>query len=439
MSSLSGKRVTVVGLGRFGGGVGVTRWLCGQGADVTVSDAAGADSLTDSVAQLEGLDVTLHLGSHDEADFLDAELLVVNPAIPRDMPLLAAADHAGVERTTEINLFMERCPAAMVGITGSVGKSTTTAMTGAILAPRRKTYVGGNIGGSLLDSLADMTAADVVVLELSSFQLEDLPRISQSPHVVCVTNLHPNHLDRHGTMEAYAAAKQNIFAFQQAGDVLILNEADPRTRDWARLARGRVEYFSPAGEPFELSVPGPHNQANAQAAAAIARQFGIDRDAASASLREFGGLEHRLQHVAQRGGVDFYNDSKCTTPEGVIVAANAFDPGTSVVIVGGYDKGVPFEEMGRVLAGRARAVVAIGATAESILAAVRNAAADQSPAVHHADSLAEAVAWAARQARPGDAVLLSPGCASYDMFANFQQRGQRFCELVRDLPDPSDT
>ncbi len=260
-ANLAGKAVTVVGLGRFGGGVGVTRWLCRQGARVTVSDLAPEKELSESVDALAGLDVALHLGGHDEADFVSAELLVVNPAVPKDLPPLAAAMAAGVPRTTEINLFLqglERCRAPMVGVTGSIGKSTTTAMIGAILERKRPTHVGGNIGRSLLEDLPTIAPDHVVVLELSSFQLEDLPLIGISPHVAVVTNLAPNHLDRHHTMEAYADAKKNIFRFQSADDMLVLNAADPIVSTWAAEAPGRVATFDPApvDHPFKLAVPG---------------------------------------------------------------------------------------------------------------------------------------------------------------------------------------
>ena len=427
---LAGVKVTVIGLGRFGGGVGVTRWLCEQGAAVTVTDQAGEDKLAESIQSLDGLDVSFHLGGHDREDFLAAELLIVNPAVPKDMPLLASAAAAGVPRTTEINLFLQRCAAPMVGVTGSVGKSTTTAMIGEILRRRRTTHVGGNIGVSLLEELPRILPDHVVVLELSSFQLEDLPIIGVSPHVAVVTNLAPNHLDRHGTMEAYAAAKKNLFAFQTGQDVLILNAADPIVSRWAAQAPSRVEMFDPSGEPFELSVPGAHNQANAQAAWTAARQFGIDRATAAEALRDFPGLPHRLQFVTRRDGVRYFNDSKCTTPSGAIVALEAFAPRQAVIIVGGYDKHVGFEQLGQAMAARAKAVVALGATREAILAAVHAHQTGGQPPVERAEDLPAAVALARKHAAAGDVILLSPACASYDMFTNYEHRGAAFVELV---------
>ena len=428
-ASLAGRRVTVVGLGRFGGGIGVTRWLCSQGAEVTVSDRAGADDLSGSVAQLDGLDVKLHLGGHDLDDFLQADLLVVSPAIPADIPPLAAA-HAGVPRTTEMNLFLERCGAPIVGITGSVGKSTTTAMIGEILSRRLAVHVGGNIGKSLLGDLEAIEPDHVVVLEMSSFQLEQTEAIGISPAVALVTNLAPNHLDRHGTMAAYARAKQNIFRFQGESDLLILNSADEMLDGWAGLAPGRVEFFDPGGERFDLRVTGEHNQINAQAAWAVAREFGIARASAAEALRDFRSLPHRLQLVAEGRGVSYYNDSKCTTPGGLIVALEAFEPRTVILIAGGSDKDVSFDEMGAAVARRAKALVVLGATAGKIAATVENSRCAPEPSVHIADDLEGAVATAAGLAGEGDVVLLSPACASYDMFTNYQQRGDRFVQLA---------
>lgn len=436
---LASRRVTVLGLGRFGGGVGVTKWLCSRGARVTVSDLAPDEKLAESVAALDGLDVELHLGGQREQDFTEADLVVVSPAVPPEAEPLRLADAAGVARTTEINLFVARCRAPIVGITGAVGKSTTTAMAGAVLAEARTTHVGGNIGRSLLGELDAIAPDHVVVLELSSFQLERLPEIAVSPHVALVTNLIPNHLDRHGTMEAYAAAKKNLFRYQRRGDVLILNRADPATAPWAsEAAEGvKVEWFDPSDEPFDLSVVGAHNQANAQAAWAIARQFGVSRERAAAALKAFAGLDHRLQFVGEFDGVRYFNDSKCTTPEGAIVAAGAFEPGTAVMILGGYDKQVSFEALGAALAARAKAVVTVGATADAIAAAVlagiaaRKTGESEGPAVLRADSLEGAVELARGAADRGDAVVLSPACASYGMFLNYEQRGRRFIEWVQ--------
>ncbi len=429
----SGKRVVVMGLGRFGGGVGVTRWLCRQGAEVTVTDLATAGELTDSLAQLEGLDVTLHLGGHDEADLDRCDLLVVNPAVPTEAPLLAAARTRGVAMTTEINLFLQRCPAPIAGVTGSVGKSTVAAMAAAAVATRTTTHLGGNIGRSLLEALADGAIAPdhAVVLELSSFQLDHTPLVGLSPHVALVTNLQPNHLDRHGTMAAYAAAKRNIFRYQQPGDVAIVNADDPALADWATGGPARRETFSAAGEPFELAVPGSHNQLNAQAAWAIARAMGVARADAAAAMAGFAGLPHRLAKVGERDGVCYYDDSKATTPAGAIVALNSFPAGRIVAIVGGYDKHVPLEALCEMLRRRCKAVVATGQVGGQIADGVaKRLAGGTGPHIEVAEAFDDAVATAVAAAAAGDVVLLSPACASYDQFANYVERGRRFAELI---------
>jgi len=435
-AGLSGRKVTVVGLGRFGGGLGVTRWLCGQGARVTVSDKAPAAALSESVKALARLEVALHLGGHDEADFLRADLVVVNPAVPKDMPLLAAADAAGIPRTTEINLFLERCEAPVVGITGTAGKSTTAAMTAEILSRRFVTHLGGNIGGSLLESLSSIAGEHVVVLELSSFQLEDLPLVGISPQVALLTNLAPNHLDRHGTMEAYVQAKKNILKFQSAQDVMILNRACDASSQWAAEAPGRIDWFEPSGEPFGLSLMGDHNQANAQAAWAAARQFGLDRRTAAEALAKFQALPHRLSFVVERDGVRYFNDSKCTTPQGAVHAVSAFEPRRVVILVGGYDKAVTFNSLGAALAKRAKAVIAMGQTKDKIVAAVEANRSGELPVVALAEDLPAAVEVAQGHAAPGDAILLSPACASFGMFANYEERGDAFVRLVTGrIPD----
>ncbi|MFW6145717.1 MAG: UDP-N-acetylmuramoyl-L-alanine--D-glutamate ligase [Planctomycetota bacterium] len=431
MVDLSNKRVLVMGLGRFGGGVGVTRWLVGQGARVTVTDLATAEELAESLARLDGLDVTLRLGGHDDVDLDTCDLLVVNPAVPLDAPLLQAARRRGVAMTTEINLFLRRCPARVVGITGSVGKSTTAAMAAALLAAGCRSHLGGNIGRSLLAELADGAIGpdDVVVLELSSFQLDWTPAAGLSPSVALVTNLVPNHLDRHGRFAAYAAAKKNIFRFQTAGDTLILPADDATLAPWADEAPGQVRWFG-EDAPFDLRVPGGHNQRNAQAAWAVGHVFGIERADADAALAAFTGLPNRLALVTERDGVRYYDDSKATTPDGALVALNSFEPGRIVAIVGGYDKKVPLDALADTLASRCKAVIATGEVGPLLAALVEQRRTGDAPEVVVAPLFDDAVRAARAAAGGGDVVLLSPACASYDQFPNYIARGERFARLV---------
>jgi len=451
--NIAGKRITVMGLGLFGGGLGIARYLVRHGARVTVTDLRTEDQLEESVRALKGLSVVLKLGGHDPADFTDADRIFVNPAVPKTSEYLALARNNGVPLDTEMNLFFRECPSPILGVTGSNGKTTTTALFGAML--RRadpSTLVGGNIGGSLLDELEALRSDVPVVLELSSFQLEDLRAIQRSPQISVVLNLTPNHLDRHGTMEAYAAAKRTILDYQTCDDLAVLNAEDPIVREWKAACKGRILFFgmerTSAGGAFvekglivfeegrrrvplcrvdELRLLGNHNLRNALAATVAACAFGAPPEAIGGALRTFEGVEHRLELVREIDGVRYYNDSIATTPESTVAALRAFDAPV-VLIAGGYDKGISFDELGGIIAERTRALILIGATAGRIASAVRPYVSDLS--ISECDTLPEAVRLAANLAHSGDVVLLSPACASYDMFRNFEDRGRQFKEIV---------
>lgn len=473
-STFQGKKVLVQGLGRFGGGVGVSRWLVEQGAEVTVTDVAGAEELAESVARLADLGgrISFKLGGHDVGDFVSCDLLVTNPAVDKaaSEPVQAAL-RAGVAWTTEMNLFVERCRGFTIGVTGSVGKSTTTtliyeAIRAGIegnaefriqnseltsLAPR--VFLGGNIGKSLLAELPNIRPQDLVVLELSSFMLEDTPMVRWSPNLAVVTNLFANHLDRHHTMAEYAAAKQNILKFQGRGDRVILNDDHEVIRGWAELARGQVVKYTTRGVgALNLVMPGEHNQSNARAALAVLEMIPIpfNREAAVGAIERFGGLKHRLELVhselvagGEGGGpgrvVRYYNDSKATSPEASLTALSAFGVGTAIFIVGGYDKHIDLGPFAARLAERAGGVIGIGQTGEAIVAAVRAAA-----AMGGAGGAGERLAYAgkleaalplARQWLAGagglEAVVLSPASASWGQFSNYEARGDRFGALAR--------
>lgn len=442
-----------MGLGRFGGGVGVTRWLVGQGARVLVTDREPAEKLADSVEQVRLPEVTLRLGEHRREDFTDTDFVVVNPAVPDSSEFVQAARQAGVAITTEINLFVERCRGTMVGITGSVGKSTTTAMTAHLLEKTlagRRVWVGGNLGMSLLDSIANIAERDVVVLELSSFQLERTPLVRWSPHIAAITNISPNHIDWHGSYAAYCAAKLNIVRFQKPerdeiiiGDVPNLREMfDQMFGDVSGIWRAGLDGAAPravqqstpavdcddrrvAWPSVALGVPGSHNRQNAAVALAIGHTLGVDGDAGCAALGDFYGLPHRLQRVTIREGVTYFNDSKSTTPESAITAMNAIE-GSLIVILGGYDKGSDLTPAARVAAQRARFAACLGQTGATVAAQVRSAGGN----AEVFDTIEAAVGACRSMARPGDTVLLSPACASWDMFTDYRERGERFAKLV---------
>ncbi len=452
MMPLKGRRVLVMGLGLFGGGVGAVRYLYREGARVTVTDLRPAHDLSESLGVLEGLPVRFRLGGHDEEDFRQADLIVANPAVPRSSPFLQTAEAADVPITTEVCLFVECCAAPVVGVTGSSGKTTTTSLVGAMLrrgAPHA--LVGGNIGGSLLDRLDEITPDRSVVLELSSFQLDRLGDLSWSPQIAVVTNFAPNHLDVHGSLEAYRHAKRQIVAYQRREDWAVLNADDTEVIGWADSGEGRCLLFSlesglergvfiregeirhtfegperTVGPTSDLQITGRHNLANALAASAAALCRGVPEREIAEALRSFPGVEHRLERVVEIGGVTYYNDSVATSPDRTRVALEALSGGI-VLIAGGYDKGLAFGALGLVIGQKVSDLILLGKTADAIAASVPGEAPTR---IHRVISLEEAVATAAELARPGGAVLLSPASASYDMFRNFEERGRLFKDRV---------
>lgn len=433
MQDVRNKHVVVAGLGHFGGNVAAARWLVEQGAKVLVTDKAPADKLADSLAQLAGLDIDYRLGEHREGDFAAADLVVASPAVPPSNPYLLAAKAAGVPVTTEIRLFVERCPATVVGVTGTKGKSTTTAMLGEVLRRRYTTWVGGNIGKSLLPELGRIDKTHLVVLELSSFMLDYLEPMRWSPHVAAVTMIAPDHLEWHGSQEAYLAAKGNLFRFQRPDDVAVAPEDSPPAVALAQLSPGRqVRYGVEGRRAFDLALPGRHNQLNAQGAFAAAEVLGATWDEAQTALRDFPGLPHRLQLVYEAYGLRYFNDSIATIPEAAVAALDAFPPKRVLQIVGGSDKKLPLTALCGALCERAKAVLCIGHLGPAIADHLAQSPSQKCAPAYQCGDLATAVKMAREIAVPGDVVLLSPGCASYDQFVNFQDRGDTFARLARE-------
>jgi UDP-N-acetylmuramoylalanine--D-glutamate ligase len=432
MLEIRDKRVTVVGLGHFGGQVAAARWLVEQGAQVLVTDKATPDKLADSIKQLEGLPIELRLGEHRLEDFTRADLIVASPAVPLSNEYLRAAREAGVPITTEIRLFVERCPATILGVTGTKGKSTTSALLGRMLEKRFTTFFGGNIGRSLLPELGKIDKTHLVVLELSSYMLEHLGAMRWSPHVSVVTMLAADHIEWHGSLAAYLEAKKNIVRYQRPDDFAILNEENPEGMALARETRARVVPFGVEGRrPFELLLPGRHNQLNAQAAYAAASVMGISWDEAQAAAGSFPGLPHRLQMVHESGGVRYYNDSIATIPEAAVAALESFPSKCVIQIVGGYDHHLPITAMCSALVDRAKAVLCIGQTGDQIADVLAGSPHASAAAVYRCGDLATAVRLARQIAVPHDVVLLSTGYKSYDQFANFEERGQAFARFAR--------
>jgi UDP-N-acetylmuramoylalanine--D-glutamate ligase len=486
----AGKNVLVMGLGRFGGGVDAAKFAHSAGAKVTITDLLSMGELSDSIDQLKELDdIEYHLGSHDRNDFEKTDVVIVNPAVPEDNEFVRLARTCSKLVTSQIEIFFELCPATIIGITGANGKSTTTALTAHLLRSARQitnhqlpitnnqlpitgyrlpvtsyktVWLSGNIGNEpLLTRLEKIGLDDLVVLELSSFQIEQLARIKAAPKLALLTNLTPNHLDRYGTFENYCAAKENIFKFQKldkkAPAVSIFNAEDKVSAEWFERYKndtGRTCIkFSTNDVPDEIRkffpLPGRANLSNLAAALSIARYFGVTDKAVKTCLPSFKALPHRLELVAEINGVRWYNDSKATTPESAITALDAFDqparcdavaPRRVIIIAGGYDKNIPFNEFGQKIAEKAKAAILLGQTAPKIADAVKKKLTtevtentEKTTKIKIVDSLDEAVELAKQLADKDDIVLLSPACASYDMFDNFEHRGQEFRKIVRQM------
>lgn len=483
---LAGVRCLVVGLAREGRAL--ARYLAEHGAAVTVTDARPAGALEEACAALAGLSLEFALGGHALSLLDEAQILFVSPGVPLEIPLLAEARRRGLPLSSETRLFTRLCPAPIAGITGSSGKTTTTVLTSRMLAGRQRVWMGGNIGQPLIGSLAGepgIEAQDLVVMELSSFQLEffapwpppaaALARRAiayggperlfdpsgWSPHLAAVLNITPNHLDRHGTMAAYVAAKEQILAHQQPDDLAVLNWDDATTRRMGLAARQRVVWFSleePVAEGAwlrgeelvlslgeregvvcrmgEMRLRGRHNVANVLAASALAVAAGASLEAVRQEATTFAGVEHRLELVRTRDGVRWYNDSIATSPERAVAALRSFDE-PIILLAGGRDKHLPWEEMAGLVWRRVHHLVLFGEAAGSIAAAMEHARPPGEQValagLHHAGNLERAVEIAAGIARPGDVVLLSPGGTSFDAYADFVARGEHFRQLVRAL------
>jgi UDP-N-acetylmuramoylalanine--D-glutamate ligase len=443
---VAGRRALVIGLAREG--LDLTRFLAAHGASVVVTDRKSPIELAEAMDQLRDARVAYRLGGHSIQDLDGVDVVYASPGVPPEHELLQAARAKHIQLSSLVELFFALCPAPILGITGSAGKSTTTSLVGDIFAAAgRDVFVGGNIGRPLLGKLEEMSPSSWVVMELSSFQLEPL---QVSPHIAVITNVTPNHLDRHPSMEAYWAAKGQILAHQGPSDCAVLNADDAwtlRYRPKARLLRfsmqGVVEGAYLAGqqlmllgEPLldvsEVPLRGRHNLANVLAAATAAHAAGIDRHFIRPAVRAFKGVPHRLQTVGERNGVTFVDDSIATAPERSIAALRAYDE-PLVLIAGGRDKHLPMGEWASLIARRVRHVVLLGEMSQLVAGALKAADASYT-AISRAATMGEAVTQAAGVARSGDVVLLSPGGTSYDMYSDFEERGRDFARAVSELP-----
>jgi UDP-N-acetylmuramoylalanine--D-glutamate ligase len=415
--------VTALVVGAARSGIALANYLARTGEAVRVVDRKPARELREAISQMPA-GVDFHLG--DESGALDGvDVVYASPGVPWDAQLLNDARARGLRVSSEIDLFLKLCPGSVVGITGTNGKTTTTALTGVVLAAGdRPVVVGGNIGDTVLDRLVEITPNHWVVLELSSFQLEsvDWPHL----HVGVILNITPDQLDRHGTFERYVDVKARAIEFARRDDFAVLNGRDETVRGLASRTSAKVVWFDQHQPIPPMPLPGRHNMDNALAAAAVGRIAGLSDDAINTAIRSFKGVEHRLELVGEWAGVRWYNDSKATNPDAGRVALSSFPGAPVVLIAGGYGSGFELSGWAADVLATTEAVVLIGASADLLQEELR-----AHPKVVRAASLEEAVSTAAGLSRRGGVVLLSPAYKSFDMFKDYEDRGNQFKALVR--------
>ncbi len=417
--------MTALVVGAARSGVALAGYLAAKGESVRVVDKKSELELGEVLAHLPA-GIGLKLGGYDDSVLADVDVVYASPGVPWDSQLLNDARRLGIKVSSEIDLFLRLCPGTVVGITGTNGKTTTTALIGAVLAAgQRPVLVGGNIGDTVLDRLDEVTRRHWVVLELSSFQLESVekPRF----HIGVILNITPDHLDRHGTFEHYVDLKARAIEFAGADDFAVLNGRDGAVRALASRTRGHVVWFDEHQPVPPMPLPGRHNLENALAAAAVGRIAGLSDEVIGAAIRSFKGIEHRLELVGEWDGVRWYNDSKATNPDAGRVALRAFPDMPLVLIAGGYGSGFELRPWVADVLRHASAVVLMGASSDMLA----NELADH-PKVVRAASLEEAVQQAAGLARPGGVVVLSPAYKSFDMYTDYEDRGRRFKALVHE-------
>lgn len=449
LSTLAGRRVTVMGLGLFGGGATVARFLARRGARVTVTDLRREAELAPALRSLEGLPVRFVLGEHREEDFSGTELVVANPAVPPQSPFLSAARAHGVPVSSEIALFLELCPARIAAVTGTQGKSSTcNTLHQLLLAAGMRAHLGGNVGHSLLEECSEMRREEVVVLELSSYQLEALPpqlgRSGRPPRVewVAVTNVLADHLERHGTLEGYAAAKRRILELVEASRGAALLSAEcPRLSEWRPGRWERVDVWptraSARGANFhagwfrleeerlgrleDLRLPGHFQRENTLLALALARRLGASPAALAAAVGTLEALPHRMQDLGLHAGHRVIDNGVSTTPDSTISAVQSMRSGFTLLL-GGKPKALALDELVRTLQGRVRRVGIFGAAVEGFPSVFSAAGVECFAARRLEDAIAEAFA----RMQPGEELLFSPACASFDAYLNFRERALAF-------------
>jgi UDP-N-acetylmuramoylalanine--D-glutamate ligase len=461
------QRIVILGAARQG--VALARWLTEHGAMVTLSDKHTESEVAFARASLQGLPIQWGLGGHPVELLEQADMLCLSGGVPTNLPIVYEAVKRGIRVSNDTQIFMEAVPCKTVGITGSAGKTTTTSLVGKMAvraleerakrneerAPRA--FVGGNIGDPLISYVDEMKASDLAILEISSFQLEQM---TLSPDIAAILNITPNHLDRHGTMDAYAAAKRRILEFQSEEDIAVLGRDDGGAWALRDTVKGRLHSFGfsriedeaegtyydngllvlyehhvdiPLLRREQIKLRGTHNVMNVLAAFAIGHAAGLPLDAMLTAAEEFEGVAHRLEFVRDQGGVCWYNDSIATAPERTMAAIRSFDE-PIVLLLGGRDKNLPWEQLAELVHERVDHVVVFGEAAGKIEKALGTDKIARRPhSQTRVGSLREAVTEAERVAEPGDVVLLSPGGTSFDEFKDFEERGEKFRLWVQQL------
>ena len=446
---LRGKRAVVLGIGVSNRPL--IRMLLEYGAEVTACDKTPREKLDEEVLALERLGARLHVGE-DYLEGLEADVVFRTPGMRPDLPQIRRLTEGGAQLTSEMEAFFEVCPCTRIAVTGSDGKTTTTTLIAKILEHAgKKVWIGGNIGQPLLPLAKEMSPEDFAVVELSSFQLMTM---TSSAEVAVVTNLAPNHLDVHKSMEEYIAAKENVYLHQSPSGKLVVNMDNAITHSFVGKAKGRVEEFSRLGIPengvylqdgtifrngkkimdaADIRIPGVHNIENYMAAACAVEGFASDADI-DAVARSFGGVEHRIELVRELDGVRYYNDSIASSPTRTIAGLHSFDRRV-ILIAGGYDKHIPFDALGPEVCAHVKLLILCGATADKIRAAVEGTPeyVPGQPEIVTVQSLSDAVELAHTRAQRGDIVTLSPACAAFDQFKNFMVRGESYKRMVAAL------
>lgn len=451
-----GKRVTILGAARQGLAAG--RWLARHDAQVTLNDNRSEDNMTEAKVELSDPNITWVLGSHP-IDILDTtDIVCISGGVPLTNPIVTEAIRRDIPVTNDTQIFMENVPCKTVGITGSAGKTTTTSLVGQMAknALGKQAFIGGNIGDPLLNYVDNMNSEDVAILEISSFQLEQL---TISPNVASILNITPNHLDRHSTMEAYTAVKERILDFQKTDDAAILCREDPGSWNMHGKVHGKLVSFGTGSVPSDhdgtmvsdrvlilrkhgsnipllhrdqIQLRGDHNVLNVLAAFAIGHATGLPLEAMVYAAKEFRGVPHRLEFVREWRGAKWYNDSIATAPERTMAAVRSFSE-PIILLLGGRDKNLPWDKLAALVHERVERVVVFGEAAGKIAAAIELADGPLQKTVENSKNLYEAVQAASRWSKPGEVILLSPGGTSFDQFSDFEERGEAFKKWVSEL------